>query len=118
MEAKEQFIHKIASVVADIPEDKLDKEIYAKFAKDVTGGVVAGRSFIATVDDVNDKMKLAALSNFGKGVKDVMSKMKGAGKSKSTSGSGGHEMSSVSWQRTGKRKNDFRSGGVLPPSGM
>ena len=59
MEPKDIFMQKIASVVADIPGDAIDQEIYTKFAKDVTGGVIAGRSFIHTTDDIDSKIKLA-----------------------------------------------------------
>lgn len=59
MDPKNQFINKIASVVADIPGDALDRGVYTKFAKDRIGGVVAGRSFIATADDIESKIKLA-----------------------------------------------------------
>ena len=59
MDPKEQFMHKMAALAAEIPEEMLDQEIYQKYARDVKGGIIAGRACMSSVSELQEKMALA-----------------------------------------------------------
>ena len=63
MQASEVVQEKLAALASQIPDEALDEEILVKHARDMVGGIIAGQACVATMDEIEDKLKTAALGD-------------------------------------------------------
>ena len=63
MQASAVVMEKLAALASQIPDEALDEEILAKYARDMVGGIIAGQACVATMDEIEGKLKTAALGD-------------------------------------------------------